>query len=500
MKKKIFTSAVVIAVFSLVGKIIGFLKSVMMASYFGSNIYTDAFYLSETIFTSSFSAIAVSIGVAFVPMYVKVKAAEDCNAAYTMVDRILKMVSGLSVILTVFVICVAPWLIQITAPSYSGEQLQMSVQFLRIMAIGIVFSLSINVLKNLLNAERAYASAYIVSIINSLTVVLFVFCGAEQYGIMAAVVAVSCSFLIQYLFLRLSSNKYILTSKAGWDSNDKILFQQALPIFLSNGIAELSQLINNALLVRISVGAVTAMNYAVNLFRVTTDLLTMPISTVIYTEFSDAYVKGDKNSISLLIERTVRCVLLIGVPISIIIYCTSHPIVGIIYGRGNYTDDAVIQSAIGLKYYSFCFIPVCIKLIYVRAFYSMLDTKRPMIITTAETIVNIICSIILAGYYGIKGIVLGTAISGGVFCVILALSFHKNKEKSIFGKEKKEYFKILIAAVGALIAVRFVPEIANLYITFIVNIVVVGSVFCLILLMLKEQMLAYAVNKFFHQV
>lgn len=425
MKKSIFKATVLIFILSLLGKGIGFLKSMIVASSFGANSVTDAYYLANGVISDVFYAVTMSVSVAFLPMYIKKKEEKGLKQAYYFSTRIVTGVGIVSCFVTMVIIIIAPLIVKVMASSYSEAEMANTVLFLRIMSVGIVFSLMANIFQNILNAEKVYEYATFSSIVNSLVLIGMVLVFEKKIGIMSLVIATPLSYLIQFFFLKLRSRAYVgISVKYGiWEPGVGELARQALPILLSNTTIEINQLVDRMLLVSIEEGAVTALSYSAVLFQFAAHVISIPFSTVSFTELSLAGAQKDEEKVRKLINRTVRLIITVCIPVLIVIYFASGLIVDVVYGHGQFTVQAIIQASNGLAFYAFCLIPYCIKQIITKAFYSVQQTKLPMVCGIFEVIVNIISSIVLSHFYGISGVVMGTALASTLFCIILLVVF-----------------------------------------------------------------------------
>lgn len=438
MKKTIFKATVLIFILSLLGKGIGFLKSMIVASSFGANSLTDAYYLANGVISDVFYAVTMSVSVAFLPMYIKRKEEKGQKQAYDFSTRIVTGVGIVSCFVTVAIIITAPIIVKVMASSYSESEIAKTVLFLRIMSVGIVFSLMANIFQNILNAEKVYEYAAFSSIVNSLVLIGMVLVFEKKIGIMSLVIATPLSYLIQFFFLKLRSRTYVdISVKCGiWESGVGELVRQAFPILLSNTTIEINQLVDRMLLVSIEEGAVTALSYSAVLFQFAAHVISIPFSTVSFTELSLASAQKDEEKVCDTINKTVRLIITLCIPVVFIIFFASKSIVNIVYGHGQFSQLAIVQTADGLAFYAFCLIPYCLKQIVTKAFYSVQETKIPMILGILEVAVNISTSIVLSHYFGIAGVVMGTAIASTLFSIIFLFEFSWKEVNLGFGNKK----------------------------------------------------------------
>lgn len=496
--KSIISSTVLIFVLSILAKLVGFVRSMLMASYFGAGLESDAFYLAQSLVSNVLYMITASIGVSFLPVYVRIREQKGRDEAREYTGETILLMSLFALALMFIVIAAAPLIIRLMAPEYEDAQRDDTILYLRIMALGIVFSLLTNIFTNLLNAEKTYGYSSILSILNTILLIVLLLVFGKRYGIMVAVIAVPLGGLLQFLVASLRSKKFFSAriKKNPWNPNTKILIVQALPILFSNATVEINQFVDKLLLVRIEDGAVTAVHYAGVLFQFASNLLSIPISTVMFTEFSEMVSKNDEEGIRRRLREAFHVILLLGIPVTIVMLFFTQPIIRIVYERGNYTEAAVLKTAAGLFFYAFCVIPTCLNQTLTKAFYAMEDTKTPMILSVLAVILNIGSSILLSIFMGLSGVVAGTAVSGITFAVVRLIVFSKKKISLHFHEDLGAYLKVLAAGVPAGLAAFFLGGQTKLsFFLFVLYVAIVFAVFFLLLLILKDRYVLLGIQK-----
>lgn len=497
-KKTIIKSTILIFALTVIAKVIGFCKSILMASYFGADLNSDAYYFSSGLVANVLYMITASIGLSFLPIYIKIRerAGHERSSQYS--AETLVVMSIIAIILTILVILAAPLLITVFASTYTGQQFDNTVLYLRIMSGGILFALLTNIFLNLLNGEKVYGFSNISGIINSVVLILMIVVLSPKIGIMSAVLSLPISYFVQFLVLSFRGKNYVdfRIKRNPWNESTKLLLVQALPILLSNATIELNQMIDKMLLVSIEDGAVSAVHYSTVLFQFAASIVSIPISTVIFTELSELVAKNDLDSTRGLIKDTLHAAYLIGIPVTIVMLVFPSPIVDIVFGHGRFSDYAVSRSAIGLFFYGFCLVPTCIKQVMTKAFYSFHNTKYPMIMSILEVVLNIGSSIILSRFIGLAGVVCGTAVATTTFSIIQIVVFSKKNVRLEFGTEKTVYLKLFLGTVcagglGYYIS-RILPQ--NV-IGFILVSILVFIVFYALLYFMKDKMLKIMMSK-----
>jgi putative peptidoglycan lipid II flippase len=126
----------------------------------------------------------------------------------------------------------------------------------------------------------------------------------------------------------------------------------------------------------------------------------------------------------------------------------AEPIVKLLFGRGAFDPQAISMTSDALFYYSIGMISFGLREVLSSAFYSLQDTKTPMVNGAIAMGMNIILNIILSKFLGIGGLALATSISA-IFCTGL-LSINLRKKIGAFGMKEItiSFIKILVVSLG----------------------------------------------------
>lgn len=446
-KKNTFLDAAVILFFlTFVNKLLGFVKSMTIASIYGATIQTDAYYVAEGLMQNVLISISEALAVSFLPVYIGIreKNREDSSrfASRTMTDVFL-----LAIVVSVGLYISSPVLFRILFPTYTASESSLAVSYFRIMVWGMCFYMSNQLLQSLLNAEKDYAFSSLAAMMNNVILTAVVFLFGHQFGLPAMAVAVPVSYIVQYVFLQVKSRYYgRVTLKYGLrDSRITRLCIQTLPIFWGNAFSEINQLVDKSLLSAMEDGTVTAVSYASVLYQFASNMIGIPMTTIIYTELAESFAAGKIQEGIEKMKKGIHISLYFCIPITAFIMLTAKLIVQIAFARGAFGAQAVEMTAQGLQCYILYLTAYCINTLLFRACYSLGDTSMPMKIGLGTVSLNIVLSIVLSRFLGLRGVVLATAISNILTCIIALLLFHKKKHPIPFEYFVKPLVKILFA-------------------------------------------------------
>ena len=496
MRKGIFKATGIVFLLSLIAKIIGFSKSMIEASYYGASFEMDAYNVSNGFVSNVLYMLTTAIAVAFLPLYIQ-HSAED-NKRKVFATRSITVLCFLSLLLSILLFFSAPVVVRVIAPSFDLTQRELASNYFRILALGIVFSLVANMFTSVLNSEKRFGFAALSSIINSIVLISFIIALSSQIGVWALVIAMPVSFFAQWITLYCIGRKYASISlRYGLhDESIKLLILQALPILLSQATVEINQVVDRALLSGIETGVLTAVSYSAVLYQFVTALISTPVSTVMFTELSEAGAMHDLDTMKSLLLDSFKLLIVVCIPIIIITLFCANDIVSFVYGHGRFGSSAIRQCTEGLSMYILCLLPSSIKSVLSRAYYGLNDTKRPMIFGVIEVILNIGLSMLLVKRFAIWGVVGATAISSLVFAIIMILDFNRKYVKTVELQNIVSYWKVGIGTIGILVVLFILKNIFQLtpLLNFSVNTVVAFAAYFAILILLKDESMRYLLS------
>ena len=338
-RKSILKATALVVGLTLVAKALGFLKSIIQASYFGATIYTDAYNIANGFVSNILYMLVTSISVSFVPLYIQRKQVKQEKEFATKAITFLTMGAA---IVSILLIMAAPWIIRILVPSYSPAQQLITVHYFRVLVLGLIFALNADMFTSLLNSEKIYGYSAVGSVVNSLTLIVFTVLFAKTLGVWVLVISMSLSYFIQWMILYIRGRKYASISfRYGiYDEKIRVLLMQSLPILLGQATVEVNQVIDRSLLLSVGEGVVTAVSYSAVLYQFVTQLMGQPIQTVLFTELSEAGAAKDTNRISALITNSYKVIMIICIPIVVVMLFGSNDIVKIVYGHGRFSAEA----------------------------------------------------------------------------------------------------------------------------------------------------------------
>lgn len=464
MSKNNTRSLLLLLVLTVFTKALGFLKTTITAAYFGMSVETDIYNIADGIINQVFYAFTISVSVIIVPLYLARKEeGKTASKRFAKTAYISMIILGAALMLIVFFL--SPVIARIMGREYSPAYIDLLSKYMRVLAAGIMLTLVTNTIQSLLNAERVYGFPSLCAMMNSVVIILFAVVFSDILGVWALVLSVPVAYLIQTVFLRIKARKYLnvsLKSVGGYDPQIKVLFISMIPVFLSNATMELNGFVDKYLLAGLEAGAVTAVSYSMVLLVFATNIISIPVTTVLFTDVSELCSKKKYDDVRAVTEKAVVSVLMVCLPIMVIAISCSGRIVNFVYGYGKFSPDAVSLTALALAGYGFSIAFYVLKDVVNRIAYALLETKLPMIVGIISFVVHVAIAVALTPYFGMMGVIWGTVASVGLTAVLTLIVLSKKYLHCKWMKYWPSYLKIVLATAIMTAAVILMQNVMHI--------------------------------------
>jgi len=445
MKKTAF----VLMVITIVSKIVGFGREIVLSYVYGASAITDAYLISQTIPAVIFSFISAGIATGFIPLYSRILNERGQIEANRYTNNLTNTLLLLSSVIVVFVLSFTQPIVKIFASGFSGETLELAIRFTRISVFGVYFTALLNIFAGFLRLHENYIIPALVGLPMNLVIIasLFISTKTNIYVIaVGSVVATASQLLLLFPFVRKTGYRYqpILNLR---DEYIKMMVYIALPVVAGQSVNQINVLVDRILASGIAVGGISALNYANRLNGFVQGLFVASISSVMYPMISKMAAENNIKGLKASISEAISVINLLVIPATIGAMIFSKEIVTLLFGRGAFTPEAIDMTANALFYYSIGMIAFGLRDILSRAFYALQDTKTPMINAAIAVVINIILNLALSRYLGIGGLALATSIA----TIVGTLLFFVTLRKKIGGFGLKEitisFIKICMASI-----------------------------------------------------
>lgn len=409
---------------TLFSKFLGFGRELALASSYGGSNFSDAFLVALNIPTVIFSVIGTSLGTAFIPLYWEIHKNKGEDEALAFTNNILNVVVSICILFSILGIVFADKLVNIFALGFDKETFKIAVLYTRVMLLGLG-CLGMNYMMSAyLQVKENFVIPGLMAIpYNMILIITIIFSSKYNPNFLAvgALIGLCSQVLFQLPFAIKNGFKF----KFVYDLKNKYIKKMlwlVLPVLAGVAVNQINSIVDKSLASTLVVGSISALNYANRLVQFALGLFIVSISTVIYPLLSKLSNKDDSDKFNSTIVTSINIVILLVIPVSIGAIALSKPIVGLLFERGAFDARMTTMTVQALICYSIGIIGFGLRDILGKVFYSLQDTKTPMINGALCMILNITMNILFITVFdfGHAGLALATSISS-IFCIILLL-------------------------------------------------------------------------------
>lgn len=423
---KIAKSALIIMMFTIGSKFLGFFRETLIAKSFGSGMQTDTFLVAITATSLISGLIGEAINITFIPILSEIELKEGKRGKIEHTNNIINIIFVLSIVLVILEWVSAPLVIRLLARGFEGEQFNLAVKLTRIGLPTVLFGAIIGTLSGYLQSENRFIPTAALGIPNNLIYIFFLIFLSHKFGIKGLMVATVFATISQLLILIPQSRSIGYRYKFKFDIKDKYIKKVvllSLPVFIGVAISDLNAIIDRTLASNLVPGSISALNYANRLQEVIQSIFISAIITVIFPLLSKESSSNNVAGVKRIVGYGINIILIITVPATVGLVILSAPIVEIAFKRGAFDNTAAFMTSQALIFYSIGLVATSVKLLITRVYYSLQDTKTPVINGAITVVFNIVLNIILVRYMAHLGLALATSISSiiGMFLLLYGL-------------------------------------------------------------------------------
>lgn len=446
--KKFKTSVFIVMAGTLLSKVLGLIREVLLAQKYGTGYISDSFILSLNIPTVIISAVATAILTNYIPLFSKAeKESEERAAKFN--GNLLVIFFIISTILILLFMAFTKPIVKIFAVGFDDTGLTYLVNISRITIFCMYFIILAHIFKGYLEYRGKFLGTALYGILMNVGMILgIVFSSTEKYQILG--LGVLLGYILAFIALFILSRKNRFTVKFNLNLKDdylKELVVLTIPILLNDVVWQINGIVDKSISSTIGAGYISAINYS----HYIVDMVTSVFATSVVTVFFPNVIKlFNEKGIKAVKEKTnsiLKLIVFISIPATVLISVYSKAIVRLLFYRGAFDENSLQITSVAVSVYALAIVFVSMKTILFKVFYALQDTKSPTKSAIISILLNIVLSLILVKPLGYIGIIIGTVVSSFVSTFLLIKMFNKNHEPLLDKNLWMNVLRIVIAAV-----------------------------------------------------
>lgn len=456
--KKLVRSTLAVSAPTLLSRILGYVRDMLQAFYLGTSRSSDAFTIAYVIpnllrrLTGEGAMTA-----AFIPVFTQIKEKERRDELWRFANSFFFNMTLIMAFLMVVGILLSPLLVKFIAIGFKGfhGKWELTVALTRIM-FPYIFLISLAALAMaILNSYRKFFVPALTPVLFNLAIIILAVLFANKAKEPAYVFAVGVvvggvfqlAFQIPFLW------KQGMRFKPSLDFSHPAVRKVGrlmIPGIFGVGISQINFAISRMIASVLEEGSVSSLYYASRVQELALGLFSIALSIALLPAFSELAAHEDIDGMKRTLNFSLKLISFVTFPAAAGLLVLNRPIIQVLYQRGVFDETSTAMSASCLLFFSFGLPFISGAKILAPAFYSLKDTKTPVIVAFFVMISYIGFSIILMKPLRVGGIALALSLSSvlnfGLLFVLLQKKIGRVKKKGMTISVGKTFFFAAVMA------------------------------------------------------
>ena len=412
-------SGMVVSIMTMLSRVLGMARDIVVAAYFGSQSEADAFFIAFKI--PNFMRRLFAEGAfnqAFVPVLSEYRSKRSLAEVKHLVDRVAGTLGITLVAITAVGVAGAPVLITLFAPGFHDDPIKLALasDMLRITFPYLLFISLTALCGSILNSYNRFAVPSFTPVLLNLSMIGATVLMTPYFDrpIMALAWGVFIAGILQLLFQVpfLMQIRLLPTPRPNRkDEGVKRIMTLMLPALFGVSVSQINLLLDTVLASFLETGSISWLYYADRLSELPLGAFGIAIGTVILPALSRQHAGEDPKAFAATLDWAVRMVLLVGLPAALALLLLAEPLIATLFHYGAMTERDVVQAAAALRAYAVGVMTFMLIKVLAPGFFARQDMKTPVKIAVICMVVNMVFNLILIWPLAHVGLALATSLS-----------------------------------------------------------------------------------------
>ncbi|OGW75820.1 MAG: murein biosynthesis integral membrane protein MurJ [Omnitrophica bacterium RBG_13_46_9] len=426
--KRLIKSTGVIGFATSCSRIVGFVRDILIANFFGTAVAAQAFVVSFRIPNLLRDLIGEgAANAAFVPVLTEYHATCEKQEFWELVRNVLYvLVISLSFI-SFCGILLAPVIVRLIAPGFveDPQKLALTINLTRIV-FPFIFLIGIVAYgTSTLNSLNHFAAPAFGPVLLNISMIFFLIFACPVIGVTGLAIGVLVGGALQIALIEfvLYRKGFRMILGSGHRLKKEIVFTHPaikkiwkllVPRFFGSAVYQLSVIVDNifsSFEYIVGTGAPAALWYSYRLFHLPFAVFGIALATATLPRMSQEAVRKDISALKDTINFSIRNIFLILIPAGAGLATLGRPIIRILFERGEFTPYSTFITDNALFFYSFGLFACGGVKILINSFFSLGDTRTPVKVASASLLINLVLNFALMWPLKVGGLALATSIA-----------------------------------------------------------------------------------------
>lgn len=417
--QSLLKAAWIIAFVTIISKLIGFLRDVVIANFYGAGMTSDAYFYAYQIPAISIILLG-GVGGPFHSAVVSVfskmisntdeKAPSEVNKLF---NTFLTSSFLVFLVLGVLVFVFSDVIMKIIISNGSPELIHLASVHLKIMSPVLVVGGVVGIYYGILITYKEFLIPNISPILMSVAIIAMIsLVHHDNTGVvlaLATTIGALCQFVYQLPKLKSLGFKFRPNLAVFNNPQYKNLLELLFPAILSSTVGQVYIYVDMFFASQLQEGAWSAIGYANRLFQFPVGVLVTAFLVPLFPIFSKLVGEKDYESIRYYFNKGVGLLNFAAFPILVLIILLSTNAIQLIFQRGEFNEVATLMVSEALCYLSISILFYVFRDSITRVFYAFNDSRTPFLVALSSIAIKFVLNFLFVKQLGIGGITLSTS-------------------------------------------------------------------------------------------
>ena len=423
--KKIFKATFLVMVITIASRFLGLIRDSLVAYYFGAGAITDAYKAAVMVPETLFTIIGLGVSTVFIPMLSKIRYRDSKEKMFEFANNVIGLLIIMSLCIFVLGNIFTESIVNIIAPGFSKENMELAISLTRISLINLLF-MSVNVcFLSMLQVCEDFVIPSILGMFFNAPIILYliIFKDVNILGVtIANVIGNILRVVVQIPSLYRQGYNIKFIFKLIFKLNDtdiKRMFVLLVPVIIGAGANSINMVVDTNIGSTLGVGIMSNLEYGQKIISFINTAITTSIVSVMYPLMANKLNEKDNKGFLQYLVKSVVVIAFILMPVAAGIIILNKEVVTIIFARNQFDATAVRLTSLDILGYSLSIPFTGVRDILNSSLFAMEKTKTTAFNGIIGVAINILLNIFLSKRYGIIGVALASSISSVVIAFLL---------------------------------------------------------------------------------
>lgn len=434
MSAKLLKSGLIVSFMTLISRVLGLVRDVVVANFVGAGAAADVFFFANRIpnfLRRLFAEGAFSQ--AFVPVMAEVRTKHGDEAVRLLLARVSGSLGVVVTLVTLFGVIASPlvamlfgmgWFVEWLNDGPDAHKFELASVMLKITFPYLWFISFVALSGAVLNIYNRFAVAAFTPVFLNIVMIACAIYLAPQLEEPALALAwgVFTGGAVQLLFQLpfLAKAGLLVWPKWGWRDEQVVKIRKLmLPALFGVSVSQINLLLDTVIASFLLTGAVSWLYYSDRLIEFPLGLFGIAIATVILPNLSRHHASENSQRFSQTLDWSVRFVAMFGIPAMAGLIVLAQPIITLLFMRGEFSQRDVVMVSYSLIAYSTGLLSYMLIKVLAPGYYARQDIKTPVRIGIIAMVANMAFNLMLAPFMSYVGLALATAMSASLNAFLL---------------------------------------------------------------------------------